>query len=143
MLGALYVATGGAYWTNSSGWASAAAGVPTPYCSFNGVSCPWYAPGEVQSLFLAFNNLTGTLPDAVGALTALTAIDLSYNSLHGLLPGALLDTLGSLPGTYTKKKKKLIQLESTHMGASVTDAPIWHGAAVVSTFRSASSAARD
>ncbi len=49
-LGELYDGAGGAAWANRSGWADAAAGVPTDYCAFSGLAC-----------------------DATGALTALCA----------------------------------------------------------------------
>jgi hypothetical protein len=37
----LFTATGGAGWANTSGWADAAAGRPTDFCTFAGVSCSW------------------------------------------------------------------------------------------------------
>ena len=47
--------------------------------------------GRVTGLALPNNNLTGTLPDALGELTALTTLNLSGNSglTNGPLPGAL------------------------------------------------------
>jgi hypothetical protein len=38
-LGALYTATGGAGWSNTTGWRDAAAGTATSACTFYGVSC--------------------------------------------------------------------------------------------------------
>jgi hypothetical protein len=38
-LGEAYTLMGGDTWTNNDGWRSAAAGVPTDYCTFHGVSC--------------------------------------------------------------------------------------------------------
>ena len=35
----LYYATNGRSWGDKSGWSSAAAGVPTDYCTFAGISC--------------------------------------------------------------------------------------------------------
>ena len=39
VLGDLYNATGGPWWTNKNGWSSAASGVATDYCTFYGVQC--------------------------------------------------------------------------------------------------------
>ena len=39
VLGDLYNSTAGARWLGNSGWASAATGTPTGYCSFSGVNC--------------------------------------------------------------------------------------------------------
>ena len=38
-LGDLYNATGGASWTIRTGWSAAAAGTPTDYCTFSGITC--------------------------------------------------------------------------------------------------------
>ena len=90
-LGALYAATDGAKWSNNDGWAAAAAGNATSYCTFWGVTCS--GSGGVAGLALARNGLVGTLPDAMGALTSLAALDLSDNTLSGLIPPALLDVV--------------------------------------------------
>ena len=45
-LGAFFVSSNGAAWTQTRGWASAAAGVATSYCAFFGASC---TPGGVLS----------------------------------------------------------------------------------------------
>jgi hypothetical protein len=38
-LGELYASTRGASWTTRTGWSAAAAGTPTDYCSFYGITC--------------------------------------------------------------------------------------------------------
>ncbi len=38
-LGALFAATDGPGWGNNTGWSAAAAGTPTSYCQFYGVTC--------------------------------------------------------------------------------------------------------
>jgi hypothetical protein len=38
-LGDLYKATNGSFWTNNTGWSTAAALIPTDYCNFYSVSC--------------------------------------------------------------------------------------------------------
>ena len=96
-LGVLYASTGGANWVNNYGWASAAAGTPTTYCSFYGVTCgvaiSSYVFEGVKSLSLSNNNLTGTLPDACAALVPyLNAIDVTHNNLSGV-PTLFLELL--------------------------------------------------
>ena len=66
-LEALYAAAGGAGWTTKTNWMS---GDPCNYTStWSGVTC---SGGEVTSLSLIDNGLTGTLPTQVGLLTAIT-----------------------------------------------------------------------
>ena len=91
-LGALYTATGGASWTQNSGWASAAAGTATSYCSFFNVSC---TGGNVLSVVLASNGLVGTMPAELAALTTLTALTLSGNTLSGTVPASLLTQIAA------------------------------------------------
>ena len=43
--------------------------------------------GSVTALDLPGNNLSGTLPAALGTLTNLTTLDLSGNRLSGTIPG--------------------------------------------------------
>ena len=38
-LGDLYNSARGASWTNKAGWVTAAAGTPTDYCTFYGITC--------------------------------------------------------------------------------------------------------
>ncbi|KAF7045836.1 hypothetical protein CFC21_054900 [Triticum aestivum] len=64
------------------GWGSA------PHCGWKGVSCG--ARGAVTSLNLAGMNLSGTIPDDVLGLTALTSIVLQSNAFVGDLPVALV-----------------------------------------------------
>jgi hypothetical protein len=84
----LYNATGGPGWTNHTGWTTA-----TDVCDWYGVDCSscksrvtmlCAAAGRVGARTarsnavtcrsLCSNNLSGTIPSSVGALTALTAL---------------------------------------------------------------------
>ena len=76
VLMALYAATDGPNWTDNANWGSDA-----PLGDWHGVSVN--AEGRITGLQLKWNNLTGTLPPALGDLTALEDLDLSYNQLHG------------------------------------------------------------
>ena len=82
----LYAATGGPGWLVSANWLSA-----SHPCTWSGVSCGGPA-GPVIGLLLTSNGLTGTLPDSLSLLTAVTSIDMSVNGLTGQLPS----TLGAL-----------------------------------------------
>ena len=79
---ALYNATGGANWTNNSGWLTDAPldqwhGVTTNHC------------GRVTSLNLGRNQLSGELPTELGNLTSLHNLSLHTNQLSGGIPEEL------------------------------------------------------
>ena len=78
-----------------SDWQCDAFGVPSSFpcvdsAVWTGLTC---ASGEVVSLNIINAGLNGTLPQSLGALTALTTLDVSNNRLSGSLP----TRLGSLP----------------------------------------------
>ena len=83
----LYNSTGGLYWWNNSGW-----GGGGPVC--DGSSSNWYGvgceSGNVVSIELGWNNLSGIIPASIGNLTTLTSLDLSYNSLSGPIPASIV-----------------------------------------------------
>ena len=91
-LGDFYTATNGAGWISNSGWASAAAGVATDYCSFYGVTCDG---GVIVDVELYGNQLNGTISASLGSLTGLTQLLLMQNQLSGTIP-ATLSSLTSL-----------------------------------------------
>ena len=63
-----YAATNGAGWTTKANWMSGSDPCTTG-STWHGVTC---SGGEVTSLSLIDNGLTGTLPTQVGLLTAIT-----------------------------------------------------------------------
>ena len=81
-LEALYVATGGPGWTDSTNWKTAA-----PLSEWRGVRTD--DDGRVIGLWLPRNNLTGTIPHELGNLTNLQEVSLSENSLTGTIPHEL------------------------------------------------------
>ncbi len=82
VLEAFYESTGGAGWTNNSNWLSS-----KPLGQWHGVRTN--AAGEVTHLALRINNLSGSLPAALGELDALEVLSLDRNSLSGALPAEL------------------------------------------------------
>lgn len=87
----LYNSTDGPNWSNHDGWATASLA-----CGWYGVSCEscsddvvCSAPFYVVSLNLQSNQLNGTIPPGLGALTALKVLDLSGNRLSGMIPSEL------------------------------------------------------
>ncbi|CUG89706.1 GP46-like surface antigen, putative [Bodo saltans] len=80
-----YNATGGPWWSDRSGWTDS----PPTNCTLStwtGVDCNG---ADVTSIVLPYNNLTGTLPDALGNLTALLTLTLHGNlGLWGDLPSS-------------------------------------------------------
>ena len=83
-LTALYNATDGPNWTNNTNW-----NTDKPVHTWHGIR-PNANTGEPLSvLFLPSNNLTGTIPDAIGNLTNLTELWLYDNNLTGTIPDAI------------------------------------------------------
>ena len=117
---ALYAATDGPNWSAGDNWGSDA-----PLGSWQGVTTA--ADGRVISLTLAHNNLTGTLPAALGDLADLTELDLSGNRLSGSLPPALgglrnLEELdlhdNRLSGSLPAALGGLVNLETLDLGGN-------------------------
>ncbi|MDE0178161.1 MAG: hypothetical protein OXP36_06150 [Gammaproteobacteria bacterium] len=80
-LEALYDATDGENWTESTNWKSSA-----PLDEWHGVTM---GLGRVWGLDLSANGLAGSLPSALGNLTTLRLLRLAGNSLTGAIPSAL------------------------------------------------------
>ncbi len=106
ILEALYDATNGDSWTNSSNWFTA------DVSSWHGISL---ANDRVTGIGLNSNNLTGQLPSEIGGLSALTGFDVGVNEINGSIPSTVGDLLnltfaefsannfsGSLPSTLGK-----------------------------------------
>lgn len=95
---ALYNATAGPEWITSTNWLTVNDTISP--CDWYGVSC---AAGQVTALNLAGNRLTGSLPEALGALSNLTSLMLDSNRLTGPVPPAvctLAETLTSASLAY-------------------------------------------
>ena len=80
-LEALYQTADGDNWIDNSGWL-----VTNTPCSWFGVSC---STGQVTSLSLRANQLSGTMPAELGNLANLKALNLGINDLNGILPPEL------------------------------------------------------
>ncbi len=81
---ALYNATDGANWTPNTNWTST-----EQLSAWHGVTTN--SDGRVTRLVLNDNGLDGTLPAALGDLSALEYLDLQNNALSGALPAELAD----------------------------------------------------
>jgi hypothetical protein len=93
-----YTSLGGAGWKNNSGWSSAAAGIPTSYKTFYGLT--WSATIGLTAVVLTNNNLVGTIPNSTSLFIAnFTSTSYSFkigdgtssstnngNSVCGLVP---------------------------------------------------------
>ena len=82
VLAALYGATGGPTWTDSTNWKTDA-----PLREWYGVATG--TGGRVTGLSLGNNNLTGPIPEALGDLSNLRYLSLENNDLSGPIPDAL------------------------------------------------------
>ena len=96
-LEALYDATGGPGWTDSTNWNTSA-----PIGEWFGVSTD--AAGRVTGLNLRGNDLTGSIPPGLGNLANLESLYLHLNALTGPIPGELgsLVNLGTLASGATR-----------------------------------------
>ena len=81
-LEALYDATGGEHWIDSTNWKTAA-----PLDTWFGVTAD--DAGRVTELELGENGLTGSLPAAMGGLSNVERLSLWGNELTGPIPGEL------------------------------------------------------
>ena len=81
-LEALYNATGGPSWTNSTGWLTDA-----PVGDWHGVTTD--SVGRVVGLHLQSNRLTGEIPAELGSLAGLEQLYLQRNRLSGGIPAEL------------------------------------------------------
>ena len=79
---ALYNATSGASWRNSTNWLST-----EPLGTWHGIGTD--TAGRVTSLDLEDNELSGPIPSELGALANLRYLDLGHNELSGPIPPAL------------------------------------------------------
>jgi Leucine-rich repeat (LRR) protein len=94
--------------SSGSNWSSAAAGVPTDYCTFAQQSVgmgmgmnasPCDSSGQLTALYLHNNNaLQGTLPDSISALSTLVYLSIGFDSVPGNagLNGTIPSIVGSL-----------------------------------------------
>jgi hypothetical protein len=82
ILNVVYFSTNGHLWKDSSNWLSA-----TPECSWLGVSCA--DDGIVRELDLVDNDLSGTIPPAIGLLDTLLKLHLGRNNLMSPIPTEL------------------------------------------------------
>ncbi len=76
---ALYNSTDGPNWTNNSGWLDPET-----------VLADWYGvtvnDGRVTQIYLGDNNLSGTIPESIGELDALTYLNLRSNKINESIP---------------------------------------------------------
>ena len=59
------------------------------YCSWEGVTCCRRQRWRVVALNLSSQGLAGTISPAIGNLTFLRILELSYNSLQGEIPASI------------------------------------------------------
>ena len=119
-------ATGGARWTNSTNWKTDA-----PLNEWHGVTTD--VGGRVNSLNIAQNKLSGTIPAELASLARLSALILSDNKLSGTIPAELgqLTNLGSLDlgrnaldGPVPAALGSLANLESLSLSGNFLSGPI-------------------
>ena len=82
---ALYDYTAGAAWTTATNWTTTNTPCATDGTGWYGITCD--GP-RVTSILLQDNNVDGSLPVALGALSELQLLGLSDNSIGGELPAS-------------------------------------------------------
>lgn len=83
----LYINTSGTSWNNNNNWNTVTTATPQTFCDLEqlyGVKLS--ANGRVMEIDLNDNNLSGTIPAAIGNLIEVTNINLSLNQLSGTIP---------------------------------------------------------
>ena len=125
-LEALYDATGGPGWTDSTNWNTSA-----PIGEWFGVSTD--AAGRVTWLSLGGNDLTGPIPAELGSLVNLWSLDLGWNDLAGPIPSELgllvnlewLDLFANdLTGPIPDELGRLTNLRELDLGGNDLTGPI-------------------
>jgi len=76
-----YASTNGATWTRSTNWN----GIPGTECTWWGVTCS-IDGSAVTGINLGGNNLTGSFPDDLNALTKLISFNVGLNKIAGSIP---------------------------------------------------------
>ncbi len=113
---ALYNSAAGASWYTNTDWLQ----TTTP-CSWYGVTC---FEEHVNMLMLSSNNLTGTIPTEIAALTSLQTLNIRSNNLTGGIPaeiGSLTSLLylylyeNSLGGPIPTEMGNLTNLDTLYM----------------------------
>ena len=94
---ALYVATDGPSWENSTNWLTDA-----PLGAWHGVTTN--ADGRVIYLRLTYNQLFGEIPEQLSTLSSLEWLDLGHNRLNGEIPPELA-SLSSLRALVLRDNK--------------------------------------
>ncbi len=126
VLEALYDATGGAGWTDSTNWKT-----PAPLDDWYGVTTD--ADGRVSRLDLSGNELTGPIPVELGSLVNLQRLELFSNDLTGPIPAELgslvsLETLdlggNELTGPIPAELGSLVNLETLDLDENELTGPI-------------------
>ena len=128
---ALYEATAGENWANSTGWVTDA-----PLGEWHGVETS--AEGRVTRLMLDRNGLTGFLPPELGNLTELERLLLGTNKLSGVIPseiGSLSNLIhlslgyNQLSGPIPSTLRSLTNLKSLGLGQNQLTGtfPAWLG----------------
>jgi len=116
---ALYNATGGANWNNSTNW-----NTNFSVCDWSGVTV---VNGNVTELSLINNNLIGTIPSELGNLPSLTSLNLRSNQLTGSIPSNIgnllnLDLLylwgNQLTGSIPPELGNLTNLRFLHLSGN-------------------------
>lgn len=131
ILSQLYDSTGGTGWTRQSKWKS-----QVPICSWEGVLCKDGHTVDnqgVTGLFLAHNNLQGTLPPIIWTLPLLQSMNLQSNeglrvTMEGfsnatnlevlILNSVLLDTV---TGVSSASKLKELHITDCHLTGTLPD----------------------
>mmetsp|Transcript_15785 Transcript_15785/g.47378 ORF Transcript_15785/g.47378 Transcript_15785/m.47378 type:complete len:190 (-) Transcript_15785:85-654(-) len=90
-----------AEWGTQLGWQG------TPSCDWTHVRCD--SDGHVETLWLSFNQLGGSIPDSIGNLQSLEQLQLFNNQLNGSIP----DSIGNL------SELKFLLLDTNQLSGSI------------------------
>jgi hypothetical protein len=94
LVAVLFYSTGGASWSNKSGWLT-----DDSACAWNGVRCDCFDQ-RVEEIDLSENNVSGFIPNEVGMIPTLISLWLRRNKLTGSVPSLALGAMPSLSVLY-------------------------------------------
>lgn len=76
-----YNSTNGENWIDNTNWGS-----DKPFDEWYGVTVPYTNINTIHSIYLAYNNLSGYLPESITEFTELETLYLAYNNIGGTIP---------------------------------------------------------
>lgn len=92
----IFKETDGKNWSKKDKWLQ-----DVDPCSWEGLKC---AEGHISSIYLPYNNMSGSLQNSIGDLSECTHLSLKYNAISGSIPSSI-GNMKSLTELYVQRNK--------------------------------------